>query len=107
LQRKVPRERLERPQRRKLALQPRRDNLEDPHRPGQVTQPMLTEIDQQPPVGETFAHQQFAGTRHQQLAAMTDCHQPSAAVQRLVQILAVDHYPFAGMDRHAGPQDAG
>ena len=100
LHRQVPRERIERAQRGEAAL----SELEDVHRAVEIPQPVLAQIDQDHPLGQAAAHQWLGRPREHHLAPMGDGHQPGAAVERLVQVLAVDQYPFTGVGPHPGPQ---
>ena len=107
LDRQVPGERLQRAQRRELRAQPGPGQLEDPHRPGQIPQPVLPQVHQRAPLRQVIAHQQLGRPRHQRLPAMPGGHQPGAPVQRLVQVMLPAQHPLIGQQAHPRRQRPG
>ncbi len=91
----------------KSARRPGPGQLEDPHRPGQIPQPVLPQVHQGAPVRQVLAHQQLRRPRHQRLPAMPGGHQPGAPVQRLVQVLLPAQHPLIGQQPHPRRQRPG
>ncbi len=72
----------------------------------QVTEPHLPEIDHRDPVGQTVGTEICRGTRHQNLATVSECTQPSATNHRLPEVVAlVAQLRFPGVHRHPDPKD--
>ena len=89
------------------AAQPGPGQLEDPHRPGQIPQPVLPQVHQRAPLRQVITHQQLGGPRHQHLPAMPGRHQPGAPVQRLVQVMLPAQHPLIGQQPHPRRQRPG
>ena len=76
LDRQIPRQRVQRSQRRKLRRQSGRSNLKDALGTRQVTQPMLAQIDQIDILREAIAKQLFGRMGHHDLAAVRNIREP-------------------------------
>jgi hypothetical protein len=91
----VPRNRIQRSQRR----EPAAAELEHPHRAVQIPQAMLPQIDQH----HISSDQPRGLGRHQHLPTMTDRHQPRRPVHRGAEIIPVTQLRLTGMQTHPHP----
>ena len=97
----VVRQRVERAQRRKFARQPCDFNLPYVLGFGEILQSLLSEINEHRAGGQ-IAMREFTGSAGEQdLAAVTDSHEPRDAVDRRSEIVTVALVGCAAMQRHA------
>ena len=80
-------------------------HLEHAHRLGEVTQAVLTQVDELGALWQPPTRHRRGRVREQHLPAMCGRHQAGAAVERLVHVLARRAHPtFVGVQSHPGPQ---
>ena len=91
----VPRTRIQRPQRRKVRLQARRSDLEQPDRGGQISQPPRPQIHQ-----INSAEQTRRRVGQQDLTTMPGGHHPRSTIQRRTEVIPVAQFGFAGRQPH-------
>ena len=101
--REVVRTSVEGEQRGKVRRQAGGDDLEDMLRPGQVLESMLPEIEQARTIRHGFANEGRRRIGEQDLAAMADTPEPSAAIDRRAVVVAIPELGLAGVeaDPHA------
>ena len=101
LQRQIPGERVQRPQRSKVRHQARRPHLEDPLRDREIGQPMLAQVDE---LDRSVAHQRGRHRRHDDLLTMGDAHQARGAIDLTAVVVAVPVLSLAGVHTHPHTQ---
>src|SRR6185503_10314629 len=89
LERQVVRMDSQRTERRKVARQVRRDDLEDSFGSDQILETMLSEVEQAGPFREQIAYQIAGRLGEEHLAAVTGRHQASRPVECRAVIVAV------------------
>ena len=104
LPRQVPRQCIERPQRRELLDDTGCTQLRHSLRTREPRQPVLTEILQ---LERRLTSQLCGCCRHHDLAAVRDAHQSSGSVHRAAVVVAVAHLDLTRVQAHSHPQLTG
>ena len=106
LGREVVRPEVERGEWRELRRQDRVRDLEDPLRPSQVLESMLTQIAQRDAVRQLAADERRGRVRQQDLAAMTGRHDPRRPIDGGPEVIAAARLGLARVDPDPDPDGA-
>ena len=94
-------------QRREGRLEVRMDQLEHALRAAEVLEPELAEVAQARAGREAIGAERGGGRRQQDLAAVTDGHEPGGAVDRRAEVVGAASLGVARVERHPDVERAG
>src|SRR5205814_9786321 len=107
LAREIAEELVERTQLGELTPQTGRGHLKDTYRSRQITEPVLTQVDQIELGRQIVAYDLFGRVRDDDLAGVRGGHQSRGTVQRRAVVVARAVLGFSSVQTHAHPERAG